>query len=110
MIVLGPGSLFTSILPNLMISEIGQAMLETQAETVYICNIMTQKGETEHFSDADHVRVLHKHLGKPFIDTVLVNTEKVPEGYMDPEIYDEYLVQVKHDFQGLRRSQPCHFS
>ncbi len=102
MIVLGPGSLFTSILPNLMISEIGQAMLETQAETVYICNIMTQKGETEHFSDADHVRVLHKHLGKPFIDTVLVNTEKVPEGYMDPEIYDEYLVQVKHDFQGLR--------
>lgn len=102
MIVLGPGSLFTSILPNLMISEIGQALLETAAETVYICNIMTQKGETEHFTDADHVRVLHQHLGKSFIDTVLVNTEKVPEGYMDPEIYDEYLVQVKHDFQGLR--------
>ncbi len=45
MIVLGPGSLFTSILPNLMISEIGQALLETAAETVYICNIMTQKGK-----------------------------------------------------------------
>jgi len=102
MIVLGPGSLFTSILPNLMISEIGKALLETSAETVYICNIMTQKGETEYFTDADHVRILHQHLGKPFIDTVLVNTEKVPEGYMDPEIYDEYLVQVKHDFKGLR--------
>ncbi len=102
MIVLGPGSLFTSILPNLMISEIGKALLETSAETVYICNIMTQKGETEYFTDADHVRVLHQHLGKPFIDTVLVNTEKVPEGYMDPDIYDEYLVQVKHDFKGLR--------
>lgn len=106
MIVLGPGSLFTSILPNLMISEIGQALLETTAETVYICNIMTQKGETEHFTDAEHVKVLHQHLGGTFIDTVLVNTEKVPEGYMDPMIYDEYLLQVKHDFQGLR-SEGC---
>ncbi|EOT28974.1 gluconeogenesis factor YvcK family protein [Enterococcus saccharolyticus] len=102
MIVLGPGSLFTSILPNLMISDIGQAMLETSAETVYICNIMTQKGETEHFTDADHVRVLHQHLKAKFVDTVLVNTEPVPEGYMDTETYDEYLVQVKHDFNGLR--------
>lgn len=102
MIVLGPGSLFTSILPNLMISEIGQALLETDAETVYICNIMTQKGETEHFSDAEHVRVLHEHLKQKFIDTVLVNTETVPDGYMDFETYDEYLVQVKYDFAGLR--------
>ena len=46
--------------------------------------------------------MLHEHLKQPFIDTVLVNTEKVPEGYMDPEIYDEYLVQVAHDFNGLR--------
>ena len=44
MVVLGPGSLFTSILPNLVIPEIGEAMLKTTAETVYICNIMTQKG------------------------------------------------------------------
>ena len=102
MVVLGPGSLFTSILPNLVIPEVGEAMLQTKAEVVYICNIMTQKGETEHFSDADHIRVLHQHLDQPFIDTVLVNTEKVPKDYMDPEIYDEYLVQVAHDFNGLR--------
>ena len=102
MVVLGPGSLFTSILPNLVITEIGEAIKQTAAEVVYICNIMTQKGETEHFTDADHVRVLNEHLQAQFVDTVLVNTEKVPENYMDPEIYDEYLVQVKHDFQGLR--------
>ncbi|MBU5585346.1 YvcK family protein, partial [Enterococcus sp. S181_ASV_20] len=77
--------------------ELGEAVRTTNAEVVYICNIMTQKGETEHFSDADHIRVLHKHLKSNFIDTVLVNTEHVPEGYMDPEIYDEYLVQVTHD-------------
>ena len=103
MVVLGPGSLFTSILPNLVIPEIGEAVAKTDAEVVYICNIMTQKGETEHFTDADHIRVLHEHLKQPFIDTVLVNTEKVPEGYMDPDIYDEYLVQVTHDFNGLRK-------
>ena len=102
MVVLGPGSLFTSILPNLVIEEIGEAVRKTAAEVVYICNIMTQKGETEHFSDADHIRVLHKHLQSKFIDTVLVNTEHVPDGYMDPEVYDEYLVQVTHDFNGLR--------
>ncbi len=102
MIVMGPGSLFTSILPNVMIHEIGQAIQASQAEKVYICNIMTQKGETEHFTDADHVRVMHRHLGNQFIDTVLVNIEKVPDGYMDFSVYDEYLVQVKHDFTGLR--------
>lgn len=102
MIVMGPGSLFTSILPNLMIHEIGQAIQASEAEKVYICNIMTQKGETEHFTDADHVRVMHRHLGNQFIDTVLVNIEKVPDGYMDFSVYDEYLVQVKHDFIGLR--------
>lgn len=102
LIVLGPGSLFTSILPNLMIPEIGEALAETKAEIAYVCNIMTQKGETEHFTDTDHVRVLHQHLNKKVIDTVLVNIEKVPEGYMDFEVYDEYLVQVAHDFQGLR--------
>ncbi|MBO0431452.1 YvcK family protein [Enterococcus sp. DIV0660C] len=102
MVVLGPGSLFTSILPNLVIPEIGEAIVKTKAEVVYICNIMTQKGETEHFTDADHIRVLHEHLHEKFIDTVLVNTEKVPEDYMDPEVYDEYLVQVQHDFNGLR--------
>lgn len=103
LVVLGPGSLFTSILPNLVIQQIGDAVKTTKAEVVYICNIMTQKGETEHFSDADHVRVLHQHLHEKFVDTVLVNTEKVPEGYMNPDVYDEYLVQVTHDFDGLRK-------
>lgn len=103
MIVMGPGSLFTSILPNLMIKEIGDAVIRSKAEKVYICNIMTQKGETENFSDADHVRILHRHLKQHFIDTVLVNVEPVPENAMNKERYDEYLVQVTHDFQGLRQ-------
>lgn len=106
MVILGPGSLFTSILPNLVIEEIGQALLETKAEVAYVCNIMTQRGETEHFTDSDHVSVLHKHLKKPFIDTVLVNIEKVPQKYMDMNRFDEYLVQVEHDFAGLKSQVP----
>ncbi|KRN94409.1 gluconeogenesis factor YvcK family protein [Pediococcus stilesii] len=101
-IILGPGSLFTSILPNLMIEDIGRAVLKTKAEVVYICNIMTQKGETIDFTDAEHVRTLDKHLGRNFIDTVLVNTEVVPESYMDFNRYDEVSKQVVHDFKGLR--------
>ncbi|NLQ77835.1 YvcK family protein [Streptococcus mutans] len=105
-IVLGPGSLFTSILPNLVIDEIGKALCETKAEVAYVCNIMTQYGETEHFTDADHVRVLNRHLGQNFIDTVLVNVEKVPQDYMNSNQFDEYLIQVEHDFAGLQEQVP----
>ncbi|VTS13017.1 transporter [Streptococcus gordonii] len=85
-----------------MIEEIGQALLETKAQVAYVCNIMTQRGETEHFTDANHVEVLHRHLGQKFIDTVLVNIENVPKDYMNCNKFDEYLVQVEHDFKGLQ--------
>lgn len=101
-VVLGPGSLFTSILPNLMIKSIGEAVKQTPAEVVYVCNIMTQIGETENFTDADHVKILNDHLGGNFVDTVLVNTRPVPDGYMDHKKYDEYINQVEPDFKTLR--------
>ncbi len=101
-IVIGPGSLFTSILPNLMIKAVRDAVCESKAEVVYICNIMTQKGETDHFTDADHVRVLNSHLGQNFIDTVLVNIQPVPKNYLDFKQWNEISQPVGHDFQGLR--------
>lgn len=105
-IVLGPGSLFTSILPNLMIKNVGEAVKKTKAEVVYICNIMTQKGETDHFTDADHVRVLNEHLGEEFIDTVLVNIQPVPEDYINFQEWNEISQPVTHDFASLRQ-QGC---
>lgn len=87
-----------------MIPEIKEALRQTKAEIVYICNIMTQYGETEQFSDADHVAVLNQHLGTDLIDTVLVNVAKVPQAYMNSNKFDEYLVQVDHDFAGLCQS------
>lgn len=106
MVVLGPGSLYTSILPNLMIPDLGQAVLDTKAKVVYICNIMTQLGETENFSDANHVNVLHKHLGQRFIDIALVNNGAVPEKYILMEETEEYLYQVDHDFKKLSEECP----
>ncbi|KRM88411.1 gluconeogenesis factor YvcK family protein [Lacticaseibacillus thailandensis] len=101
-VVLGPGSLFTSILPNLMIHNLGQTVLKTKAEVIYIVNIMTQKGETEGFTDADHVRVLERHLGQKFVDTVLVNIEPVPADYLDRDRYVEISTPVQSDYASLR--------
>lgn len=106
MIVLGPGSLYTSILPSLMIPKIGQAIIETDAQVVYINNIMTQMGETEGFSDADHVNTLCKHLGANFIDTVLINIAEVPKDHVAKISNDDYLYQVTHDFKKLQEKVP----
>lgn len=101
-VVFGPGSLFTSILPNLMIENLGDAIRQTKAEVIYICNIMTQKGETEGMTDAEHVRIINEHLGGNYVDTVLVNSQPVPMDTFNPADYDEYLLPVKCDFEGLR--------
>lgn len=106
MVVLGPGSLYTSILPSLMIPEVADAIVETTAQVLYISNIMTQMGETEGFSDADHVGVFSKHLGHNFIDTVLVNNAEVPKEHVAKISHDEYLLQVKHDFKRLEELVP----
>ena len=106
MVVLGPGSLYTSILPSLMIPEVGQAIIDTPAQVLYICNIMTQMGETEGFSDANHVEVLCKHLNHDFIDTVLVNNAIVPKEHVAKMANDEYLLQVEHDFKRLEARVP----
>lgn len=106
MIVLGPGSLYTSILPTLMIPDVGKALLETSAKILYICNIMTQMGETEGFTDAEHVRVLHRHLNQKFVDIVLANIGEVPDEYIFKEDNEEYLYPVRHDFEGCSKEVP----
>jgi len=73
LIVLGPGSLFTSLLPNLLVSDIAHAVRASQAPKLYICNVATQLGGTEGFSLSDHVQALEKHVGKGFFTHVLVN-------------------------------------
>jgi uncharacterized cofD-like protein len=79
LIVVGPGSLYTSILPNLLVPKIGQEVCQAKAKKVYICNIMTQAGETLHYTVSDHVKALHDHMGCFFLDAVIVNSGQIPE-------------------------------
>jgi uncharacterized cofD-like protein len=72
-ILIGPGSLYTSILPNLLIPDLAQALKHARAPVVYICNLATQAGETSGYDVADHVRALHEHIPDLALDVVLAN-------------------------------------
>jgi len=78
-VILGPGSLFTSIVPNLLVKDIRDALLKTKATIIYIVNVMTQYGETDGFTASDHVKVLHDVVGEKFIDGVILNTQLPPD-------------------------------
>ena len=77
LIVIGPGSLYTSIIPNLLIPEVREALKHAKAEVVFVCNVMTQPGETDGYSVADHVDALYRHGLAGVLDQVLVNDTPV---------------------------------
>ena len=72
-VVMGPGSLYTSILPNLMVPGIKKAILQTKAKRVYVCNVATELGETQGFDVADHLKALRKHTDANIADCVIAN-------------------------------------
>ncbi|MGI5838084.1 MAG: gluconeogenesis factor YvcK family protein [bacterium] len=77
-IILGPGSLYTSILPNLLVTPLPAALRASRALKVYVCNIMTQPGETDDYTAGDHLRVVSEYLGPGTVDCILVNTRSLP--------------------------------
>jgi len=79
LILLGPGSLYTSVIPNLLVDGVVEAIVESEAPKVYIANIMTQDGETEGMTLSDHVAALLDHSAPHFIDLCLANSQPVPE-------------------------------
>lgn len=98
LIIFSMGSLFTSIIPNLICQEIIDAIDKSKAKLMYICNIMTQPGETEDFTVTDHVKMLNNYLGKRKIDVVLANNGKIESKFVkkyetleqkDPVRFDE---------------------
>lgn len=79
LIIIGPGSLYTSILPNLLVPKLGSEVCHAKAKKVYICNLMTQAGETHDFAASDHVKAIYDHMQCAFINTVLVNNKTIPD-------------------------------
>ena len=78
-IVLGPGSLYTSVIPNLLVEGIGDAICRSKAVKIYICNVMTQPGETDGYTASMHVKAIMDHAGRNAVDYVIVNATPVPE-------------------------------
>ncbi|MDR1774829.1 MAG: YvcK family protein [Clostridioides sp.] len=78
-IVIGPGSLYTSIIPNILMEEVVEAIKKSKAPKIYISNIMTQPGETDGYNVVDHVNAIEKHAGCKIIDYVFCNKQELPE-------------------------------
>ncbi len=112
LIVIGPGSLYTSILPNLLVRDIAAAIKASQALKIYVCNVATQAGETDGFTCYDHIQVLEEHIEEILFDIVLVNNESpqkynenVHEVVIDPElsmkynVYEADLIDTEHPWR-----------
>ncbi|AGC68404.1 hypothetical protein Cst_c14130 [Thermoclostridium stercorarium subsp. stercorarium DSM 8532] len=102
-IVLGPGSLYTSIIPNLLVDHVVERIVKSNAIKIYVSNIMTQPGETEGYTVSDHIDAIYRHSGcEGFIDYCIVNTGRIPD-----EIYRRYVKEgasvVKLDAGKVRK-------
>lgn len=101
-IIIGPGSLFTSIIPNLLVRGIRQAVAEAAGCKLYICNVMTQPGETDGFDVLDHIQAIQDHAG-PLFSHVLVNTAGAPQDVLE-KYAEEGKYQVAADLEQLKQA------
>lgn len=102
LIILGPGSLYTSVTPNLLVPEISEAIIKSKAKKIYVCNIMTQPGETDNYAVSDHLYTLMKHANaKHLVDAVLVND------FLPSQLSEKYKrngsIPVKLDKENVKK-------
>jgi uncharacterized cofD-like protein len=102
LILIGPGSLYTSLLPNLLIPEISRAIARSHAPRVYIANLMTQPGETTNYSVAEHLRAIQRHVKPRIVDYVVANRKKVSAA-VARRYKKEGATQVNADVEALRK-------
>lgn len=104
-VVLGPGDLFTSVIPNLLSEGISQALADTRAIRIYACNLMTKPGETDGFKASDFVREIIRYLGGSNLDWMLINSQEIPQ-----EVREAYHLAgarpIQCDMAAVRRQVP----
>ncbi|MFC2947232.1 gluconeogenesis factor YvcK family protein [Virgibacillus sediminis] len=96
LVVIAPGSLYTSILPTLIMPEIDQAISSSKGKVVYVCNVMTQEGETTGYTASEHVEAITSHIGQGTVDAIVVHNEPIrkkvravyAEENAEPVLYD----------------------
>ncbi|SEA42159.1 conserved hypothetical protein, cofD-related [Thalassobacillus cyri] len=101
LIVIAPGSLYTSTLPNIIIPEISKALRETSGKVTYVCNVMTQHGETDGYSAGDHVKAILEHVGQGCVHSIIVHNQPIEhdvrkiyaEEQAEPVVYDNERIR-----------------
>ena len=101
-LIFGPGSLYTSVIPNLLVKEIREAVVKSEAVKIYVCNVMTQPGETDGYGAFEHVKALLDHVGEQFLDYVIVNDEKISAEQLK-QYFAEGAMPVTPDIDKIRR-------
>ena len=95
-IIMGPGSLYTSIIPNLVISNVSEKIRESNAKKIYVCNVMTQHGETDNYSVCDHIVAINKHVEENIFDLVIANSREFDDSILS-KYHKEKQEPVKID-------------
>ena len=99
-IIMGPGSLYTSIIPNLVISNVAEKIRESNAKKIYVCNVMTQHGETDNYSVCDHIVAINKHVGENIFDLVIANSREFDDSILS-KYHKEKQEPVKIDHERI---------
>ena len=102
LVVLSMGSLYTCLIPNLICKDIVDAIKESNAKVLYICNLFTQVGVTDHFTVSDHINAIENYIGKDGVNCVIVNDEKVSEDYLKKYRDEENKEFVRTDDEVLK--------
>ena len=105
LIILSMGSLYTSILPHLIVPEVSKAIHDSKAKVMYICNVMTQPGETDNFGVSDHINTLEKYIGKDRIDAVIVSNNLLPKELLQKYATEEQKDQVVIDYDNMQNGR-----
>jgi len=108
LIIYGIGSLYTSVIPNLIIQEISQAIYENPCPKIYFCNAMSQPGETDGYSLEDHIRALEKHSFKNPVDVAVLNESVLPDfvkkNYEEEGSYPVQMQESEHPYKIITRN------
>ena len=99
-IIMGPGSLYTSIIPNLVISNVSEKIRESKAKKIYVCNVMTQHGETDNYSVCDHIVGINKHVQENIFDLVIANSREFDDSILS-KYHKEKQEPVKIDHEKI---------
>lgn len=105
LIIVSMGSLYTSILPHLICPDLAEAIRTSKAKKMYVCNAMTQPGETDNFGVSDHVNILEKYLGKNTIDSVIVSNTKLPKEILEKYSSEEQKDLVQIDYENIKKGK-----